>query len=87
MVRESSELNEFLKSENQKIKKHIKYSKINEMQIQKKILYDENKKLNSLIADYNDRFIDQEDLSAENNELKKFLEEEIEENKILNEQN
>ena len=31
IVRESNELNEFLKGENIKIKKNIKYTKINEM--------------------------------------------------------
>ena len=40
-----------------------------------------------MIGEYNDMYIDQEGLSVENSELKRFLEDEIEENKILSEQN
>jgi hypothetical protein len=40
MVREAKEEVEYLKTENLKIKKTIKYTKINEMEIEKKILFD-----------------------------------------------
>ena len=60
IVRESKEQNEYLKLQNQKIKKTVKYTKINELQIEKKIILDENKKLSTLLEDYNSQIINQE---------------------------
>jgi hypothetical protein len=87
IVRESKEENEYLKGENQKIKKTIKYTKINEIEIEKKIILDENKRLANLLEEYNSQIIGQEDMERENEELKKYLEEEIEQNKELSEEN
>ncbi len=38
-----------MKQENTKIKKGIKYTKINELEIERKVLLDENKKLNIVL--------------------------------------
>lgn len=76
-----------MKVETQKIKKTIKYTKINELEIEKKILLDENKRLAALLEDCSGKVINQEDLEHENRELKKYLEEELEQNKQLSEEN
>ncbi len=49
LVREGKEENEFLKQENAKIKKAIKYTKINELEIERKMLQEENKRIATLL--------------------------------------
>ena len=48
--------------ESQKIKKMIKYTKINELEIEKMIISDENNRLNTIIEELSNRYMDQEDL-------------------------
>lgn len=81
IVRESKEENDFLKQENAKIKKTIKYTKINELEIERKMLLDQNKKLSNYVEDLNNQLSNQEDYEKEVEELKKYLEEELRENK------
>lgn len=75
IVRESKEEVEYLKAENHKIKKTVKYTKMNELEIEKKIILDENKKLAVMLEDYNSQIINQDEIEKENEELKKYLEE------------
>jgi hypothetical protein len=49
LVKEGKEENEFLKQENAKIKKAIKYTKINELEIERKMLQEENRRIASLL--------------------------------------
>lgn len=51
MIRDAREQNEYLKAETQKIKKTIKYTSINELEIEKKMLMDENKRLSDLLEE------------------------------------
>ena len=83
MVRAGKDENEYLKTENTKIKKTIKYTRINEIEIEKKMIVEENKRLSLILEDMNNHAGDVEALETENTELKKYLEEEIEENKQL----
>lgn len=66
IVRESKEECEYLKTENQKIKKTIKYTKINELEIEKKIILDENKRLSMLLEECNNQIINQDEVEKEN---------------------
>lgn len=72
--------------ESQKIKKTIKYTKINEIEIERKTVIDENKKLSALLEEYSSQIINQDELERQNEELKKYLEEEIYQNKQLSEE-
>ncbi len=58
----------------QKVKKMMKYTKINELEIERKMLTDENKRIASMLEQYSSQFIDQQELERENEELKKYLE-------------
>ena len=48
---------------------------------------DENKRLSTILEEYSNQFVNQEEIEKENEELKKYLEEEIEQNKELGDQN
>lgn len=52
IIRECREENIELQAENNKIKKSIKYIKINELEIELKIVIEENKKLAKLVEEY-----------------------------------
>jgi DNA-directed RNA polymerase specialized sigma54-like protein len=79
IVKEAREDNDALRAENQKIKKMMKYTKINEFEIERKMLTDENRRLGTMLEDYRSHFSDQQEMERENEELKKYLEEELEE--------
>lgn len=87
LLRESKEEVEFLRSEAQKIKKTIKYTHLNEMEIEKKMLYDENRRISDDLHRMASAVQDQQELESENKELRKYLEEEMEENKALADKN
>lgn len=87
MIRTAREQNQFLKTEAQKIKKTIKYTAINELQIEKKMLLDENKRLSSILEETSAQVQNQEDLQRENEELRKCLEAEIQQNRQLSQEN
>ena len=86
-MREGKEEIEYLKSENLKIKKTMKYTKVNEVEIEKKILFDENKRVSQMLEEMTQHITDQQEIERENGELKKYLEEEMEENKAIAEEN
>lgn len=65
----------------------MKYTKVNEVEIEKKILSDENKRISQMLEEMTQHINDQHELERENGELKKYLEEEIEENKAIAEEN
>lgn len=50
-----------MKQENAKIKKAVKFTKINEVEIECKILREEYQKLQELLTEMNDKLADQED--------------------------
>lgn len=78
IVRQCREENDYLRQQNTKIKKAVKFTKINEVEIQCKILREEYQKLEELLVEMNEKLSDQEDYEKEISELKKYLEEEVE---------
>lgn len=60
---------------------------MNELEIERKTVIDENKKLAALVEEYGGHIINQEELEKQNDELKRYLQEEIEQNRQLSEQN
>ncbi len=63
--------------ENNKIKKMMKYTKINELQILLQTIVQENKKLNDIVRDYAEYASNHEQIEQQNENLKKYIEEEI----------
>lgn len=63
--------------ENNKIKKMMKYTKINELQILLQTIVQENKKLNDIVRDYAEYAFNHEQIEQQNENLKKYIEEEI----------
>lgn len=61
-MRESKEEIEYLKSENLKIKKTMKYTKVNEVEIEKKILFDENKRISQMLEEMTQHITDQQEI-------------------------
>lgn len=53
MIRDANDQIQHLKQENAKTKKIIKYSKINELEIERKMLLEENKKINNVLERLN----------------------------------
>lgn len=66
LVKECREENEELKAENQKIKKVMKYTKINEIEVERKTIIDHNKKLSAMLEEYSSQFANQQDIEKEN---------------------
>jgi len=61
MIREAKEENDYLKQENVKIKKATKYTKINELEIERKMMHDENLRVNKLLEELTEKINEQED--------------------------
>lgn len=75
-----------MRTDNQKIKKMMKYTKINELEIERKLIIEENKRIGAMLEEYSSQFFDQEEIEKENDELKKYLEEELEEKNQISEE-
>lgn len=60
------EENEVLKMENQKIKKMMKYTRINEIEIEKKVVIEENKRMSAILEEYSNQLVNQEEVEKEN---------------------
>lgn len=75
-----------MRTDNQKIKKMMKYTKINELEIERKLIIEENKRIGAMLEEYSSQFVDQEEIEKENDELKKYLEEELEEKNQISEE-
>ncbi len=48
--------------ENQKIKKMMKYTRINEIEIEKKVVIEENKRMSAILEDYSNQLVNQEEV-------------------------
>jgi regulator of replication initiation timing len=60
------EENEVLRMENQKIKKMMKYTRINEIEIEKKVVIEENKRMSAILEEYSNQLVNQEEVEKEN---------------------
>jgi regulator of replication initiation timing len=52
IVREAREENDALKAEVARLKKSLKYTKLNEVEVERQTIYEENKKLAKLVHQY-----------------------------------
>ena len=76
LLRESRDECQALRAENAKIKKTVKYTRINELEIEKKILADENARISGVLEELASRLSQQEQLESDNQELSQALEDE-----------
>lgn len=53
MIRDAKDQNDYLKQENVKIKKAIKYTRINELEIERKMLLEENQRVTQILEEMN----------------------------------
>ena len=73
MLREYKAESVFLEGENKKIRKTLKYIKINELEIELKVVIEENQQLAAVIEKYGERLNRSERLATDNEDLEGAL--------------